>query len=396
MNTKLLESCKNIIEKNMGYTWDQELYLLYDVDSPLAEIVSNGYSTCLEGFKVDYPGAKIHIREFTNPPQPLYRGGMINPENPHSKEQNRVITAHNITENINVWLDHHKKIEVKNEEVVVIDPQIESIKNSLTSLPKNSIVILVQSTNFRLSTFRIRLELFHRWIHVVEHNHLAYIKEIEYDTFIDSLIYRTDEYLRLEHEFSKLSKWASESEIISSNGSVLTFWALENIRGNTGDYTGVENKWGTFPIGEIFTEAVDLSSVHGKCLIDTFPNEDFSINICEPFELIIENWRVLPSQHFPARFQRLYDFVVQFEGEVMVRELWFGLNPAISSATPLSDINFHERKVWVHLSLWKKHGIYGKKLPKSEVQRFHIDVFVALESVLIGGVEVFSQGKWTV
>jgi aminopeptidase len=73
----------------------------------------------------------------------------------------------------------------------------------------------------------------------------------------------------------------------------------------------------------------------------------------------------------------------------MVRELGFGLNPAISTTTPLSDINFYERKVGVHLSLGKKHGIYGKKLPKTEIQRFHIDMFVALESVKIGDERVF-------
>ena len=63
----------------------------------------------------------------------------------------------------------------------------------------------------------------------------------------------------------------------------------------------------------------------------------------------------------------------------MVRELGMGLNTAITTTTPLSDINFYERKIGIHLSLGKKHGIYGKKLPKTEVQRFHIDVFVAVE-----------------
>ena len=207
----------------MAYSGTQDLFLLYDSDSPLARILSQGYIDALQELQESYPDANIQIREFTNPPQPLYRGGLINPENPHAKEQNRVITSHNIAENINIGLDHHKKIDVTTEEVVAIDPQIESIKNSLTSLPKNSIVILVQSTNFRLSTFRIRLELFHRDIHVVEHNHLAYIKESEFDTFIDSLVYRTDEYVRLEQEFTRLSERASDTRIISSNGSVLTF-----------------------------------------------------------------------------------------------------------------------------------------------------------------------------
>jgi aminopeptidase len=387
MNT-LEQACHEILYKNMSYDGIQKLYFLYDTESPLAGMLSDAYKNILP--------SRATLREFKNPPQPLYRGGMINPENPHIEEQKRVITSHNITENTTLGLDQHKKIEVEKEEIVDLDPEIESIKNDLTSLPKGSIVILVQSTNFRLSTFRIRLELFHRGVHVVEHNHLAYIKEGEFDTFIDALTYRTDEYVRLEHEFAKRIKNTNKTKIISNNQSILTFWPLENIRGNTGDYTGIENKWGTFPIGEVFTEARDLSSVNGKVLIDTFPNEDFSINICEPFELIIEKWRVLPSQSFPPTFQRLYDLVVEFEWEVMVRELGFGLNPAISTDTPLSDINFHERKLWVHLSLGKKHGIYGKKLPKTEVQRFHIDVFVDLDSVIIGSERVFEDGEWQI
>lgn len=73
--------------------------------------------------------------------------------------------------------------------------------------------------------------------------------------------------------------------------------------------------------------------------------------------------------------------VASQEGEVMVREIGFGLNPAISSDHPLQDVNFHERKHGVHLSLGKKHGIYGKKLPKDMLQRYHIDVFIHLDRV---------------
>jgi aminopeptidase len=380
---KIEQACHDILSKNMEYQW-KDIYLLYDTESPLARMLAEAYRSVL-------PRGAI-IREFRNPPQPLYRGGMINPDNPHADIQKRVVTSHNISENIALGLNHHKKLEAQSESI--IDPEIESIKDGLTSLPVGSVVILVQSTNFRLSTFRIRLELFHRGVHVVEHNHLAYIPEEEFETFIDSLGYRTDEYIRLEHGFRERIQDAEETKIISSNSCILTFWPLENIRGNTGDYTGTENKGGTFPIGEVFTEAQDLSSVNGKILIDTYPNEDFSLNICEPFELIIEKWRVLPSSHFPSKFQRIYELIVQFEWEVLVRELGFGLNPAISTTTPLSDVNFYERKLWVHLSLGKKHGIYGKKLPKTEVQRFHIDVFVSLETVEIQKEKIFQDGKW--
>ncbi len=80
----------------------------------------------------------------------------------------------------------------------------------------------------------------------------------------------------------------------------------------------------------------------------------------------------------------------------MVRELGMGINTAITRETPLCDINFYERKTGVHLSLGKKHGIYGKKLPKTEIQRFHIDVFLALESVYIGEQRVFEDKKWII
>lgn len=276
------------------------------------------------------------------------------------------------------------------------DSEVNIIKNDLISLPKGSIVILVQSTNFRLSTFRIRLELFNRGIHVVEFNHLAYIPEEEFLIFEESLMYRTTEYVRLHNKFEELANWVQSTRIQSLNGEMLVFWPIEKIRGNTGDYSHSENKGWTFPIWETFTEAIDLVNVNGKCLIDSYPREDFSVEICKPFELIIENGRVLPSDHFPVTFSKLYNWIVQFEWEVLVRELGFGLNPAISTDNPLSDINFYERKVWVHLSLWKKHGIYWKKLPKSETQRFHIDVFVALESVYIGENKIFANGKWIV
>jgi hypothetical protein len=382
------ESCYNILVQNMWYE-NQSIYLLYDTESPLAKILSQAWISVLS--KID----TWTVREFKNPPQPLYRGGLINPDNPHINQQSRIITSHNIEENTRIWLNHHLVIETKNNEDIV-DSEVNIIKNDLISLPKGSIVILVQSTNFRLSTFRIRLELFNRGIHVVEFNHLAYIPEEEFLIFEESLMYRTTEYVRLHNKFEELANWVQSTRIQSLNGEMLVFWPIEKIRGNTGDYSHSENKGWTFPIWETFTEAIDLVNVNGKCLIDSYPREDFSVEICKPFELIIENGRVLPSDHFPVTFSKLYNWIVQFEWEVLVRELGFGLNPAISTDNPLSDIDFYERKVWVHLSLWKKHGIYWKKLPKSETQRFHIDVFVALESVYIGENKIFANGKWIV
>jgi hypothetical protein len=111
----------------MEYT-DQSVYLLYDTESPLALILSDAWISVL-----DHVSA-VTIREFKNPPQPLYRGGLINPDNPHLTEQKRVITVHNIDENKRVGLDHHIVMKTNLDEVQ-IDPQIEDIKNALISLP---------------------------------------------------------------------------------------------------------------------------------------------------------------------------------------------------------------------------------------------------------------------
>lgn len=390
--TQLEQSCHDILVKNMEYT-DQSVYFLYDTESPLARILSDAWISVLTHL------SSATIREFRNPPQPLYRGGLINPDNPHLVEQNRVITSHNIEENKRVWLNHHEIMKT-NIDAVIVDPQIDILKNELMSLPAWSIVILVQSTNFRLSTFRIRLELFHLGIHVVEFNHLAYIQKNEFTTFANSLSYQTDEYVRQEWVLRTLieennAKWGN-MRIQSVNGEFLTFWSLENIRGNTGDYTGTVNKGGTFPLGEVFTESVELDSLNGRCLIESYPREDFSVDHCTPFELVIERGRVLPSPDFPAPFAKLYNWIVEYEWEVMVRELGMWLNIAITTTTPLSDINFYERKIGVHLSLGKKHGIYGKKLPKTMIQRFHIDVFIATEWVYIGDQRIYEDGSWIV
>lgn len=40
--------------------------------------------------------------------------------------------------------------------------------------------------------------------------------------------------------------------------------------------------------------------------------------------------------------------------------------------------------------------MYGKKLPKTEMQRFHIDVFIDVSAVYIGDELVFSHNQWTI
>ncbi len=305
----LEQACSDIIHKNLAYSGEQ-IYLLYDTESPLAERLSTSYKAVL-------PPNSI-VREFVNPPQPLYRGGLLNPDNPHIAEQKRLITTHNIEENIRVGLDHHEVMETTKAEE--IDPQIESIKSELLGLPKGSIAILVQSTNFRLSTFRIRLELFNIGVHVIEFNHLAYIKENEFETFEKTLDYHTDIYIEQLEKFGSYIDRGLTPVCHSSQGHTLTFGAVERARGNTGDYRKSEHKGGTFPIGEIFTEAIDLETVSGEALVESYPGDTFEVIHDTPFLIRVEKGRVLPSDNFPPMFQKIYNFIVEAEGEVMIRE----------------------------------------------------------------------------
>lgn len=174
-------------------------------------------------------------------------------------------------------------------------------------------MILIQSTNFRLSTFRIRLELFNIGVHVIEFNHLAYIRDEEFETFEKSLTYGTDSYLRQEKVFHGYITNGLTPRIVSSQGHVLNYGPVERARGNTGDYSSSEHKGGTFPIGEIFTEAIDLESVSGEALVEAYPGDSFEVVHTEPFLIQIKRGRVLPSTDFPPMFQKVYALIQETE-----------------------------------------------------------------------------------
>lgn len=267
------------------------------------------------------------------------------------------------------------------------------LRNILIQLPAGSLVVMVQSTNFRITDFRIRVELSQHGIHCIEHNHLGYLPEEHYDTYIRSLKYRTPDYVRSTALLNELSEDGQWLELVDKSGLRLKFWALEKFRGNTGDYSKDAVKWWTYPIGEAFSEAKDLSQVTGSAQIFAYPDEKFQIILCEPFTLNIVQGKVIHDATHPAGFLRLMDMIRTHEaGEVLVRELGIGFNTEISGTAPMSDVNAFERQLGVHLSLGKKHGIFGKKLPKTELQKYHIDVFLNIDYLDFSGQKVvFNQ-----
>src|SRR3990167_7312256 len=85
-----------------------------------------------------------------------------------------------------------------------------AVLSIIKELPRGSLVILVQSTSFRLDMFRIRLHLF-EWGHkVIEHPHLQRINEEEFPTYIQSLDYDKEYYHHVGTTLKKLIDRAQE------------------------------------------------------------------------------------------------------------------------------------------------------------------------------------------
>ena len=70
----------------------------------------------------------------------------------------------------------------------------EDVRAAFEPLTPGALVVLIQSTSFRLAAFRIRLELFKRSIKVIEHPHLARITGAEGLIYIDALAYDRSYY----------------------------------------------------------------------------------------------------------------------------------------------------------------------------------------------------------
>ena len=170
---------------------------------------------------------------------------------------------------------------------------------------------------------------------------------------------------------------------------------FESAKLNVGDYTGMKNVGGQFPIGEVFTEARDLESVNGRVRVFAFGDTAFQVNRPErPITLVVEKGRVTGAVDSTPEFEKVLANIRADEGEVWVRELGFGMNRAFTKDRFVSDIGTYERMCGVHLSLGAKHTIYKKPQFTRSAARHHIDVFVVTESVLLDDEAVYRDGVW--
>ena len=273
----------------------------------------------------------------------------------------------------------------------------QTVLAAFEQLTPGDLVVLIQSTSFRLDAFRIRVELFKRSLKVIEHPHLARLPGAQGIIYIDSLAYDRDYYCGVGNAL-KTRIDSARLGIIDSGGEQLVFAsAFEPAKLNVGDYSTMQNVGGQFPIGEVFTEAKDLEAVNGRVRISFFGDTSFTVNKPEkPITLVITKGRVTDVMDSTSEFDRVLANIRIDEGEIWLRELGFGLNRAFTQDRIVSDIGTFERMCGVHLSLGSKHTLFNKPNINKRTAKHHVDVFAVTESVILDNEVIYCDGAWLV
>ncbi len=269
---------------------------------------------------------------------------------------------------------------------------------AFADLSPSSLVVLIQSTNFRLDGFRLRVELFKRELKVIEHVHLSRMPGEQGEHYIEALAYDSSYYRGVGRALKARIDSAPGAVVDSGDGARLVFDSrLESAKLNIGDYSEMNNIGGQFPIGEVFTEAVDLEAVSGRVRIHVFGDTHYLVNRPDtPITLIVDKGRVVGTDNATPEFTAMLAIITRDEGEVWLRELGFGMNRAFSRERRVDDIGTYERMCGIHLSLGAKHGVYAKPGFKRKDARYHVDVFAVTEAVYLGEHQVYRDGAWIV
>jgi len=273
----------------------------------------------------------------------------------------------------------------------------DDVLAAFRAMAAHDLVVLVQSTNFRLEAFRIRVELFKLGLKVIEHVHLSRMPGVQGEHYIAALAYDPAYYRGIGQKL-KARIDAAGSAVVHGGGEQLVFASrLESAKLNIGDYSAMNNVGGQFPIGEVFTEAQDLEAVNGRVQVHVFGDTAYLVNRpAEPITLVVERGRVVDAIGSTPAFDQVLANIRAEEGEVWLRELGFGMNRAFTRERRVDDIGTYERMCGIHLSLGAKHGVYQKPGFKRKDARFHIDVFAVTDAVYLDDERVYDDGAWTV
>ena len=262
-------------------------------------------------------------------------------------------------------------------------------------LAPGDLVVLVQSTSFRLDAYRIRLELFRRGLRVVEHPHLARMTGSEVELYVEALAYDRGYYRGVGAALKERIDRARTAVVVSGGERLVFSGGLEPAKLNVGDYRGLANVGGQYPIGEVFTESRALEAVNGRVRIAFFGDRRFEVNRPQrPITLVVEHGRVTGLHDATPELEAVLADIRHDEGEVRVRELGLGLNRALTAQRVVNDIGTFERMCGVHLSLGAKHASFAKPEVDRSRARHHVDVFAQTEAVWLDEERVFSDGAW--
>jgi aminopeptidase len=263
-------------------------------------------------------------------------------------------------------------------------------------LKPNDLVVLLQTSNFRLDDFRIRLHLFNQKLKVIEHMHLYRNDESVWDVYIDSLSYDKNWYETMGNTLQTILAETQQLTITANESTLVVDGGLEIPKLNIGNYNGMENIGGTFPIGEVFTEGKDFAGMNGEIKVYAFANQEFTISFHEPFVVKIEHGMIIGyGDNTPEEFKQIVELVKTYE-RPLIREIGFGLNRAITKERYLGDITAFERILGMHMSLGEKHSVYKKPDIRTNKTKFHIDLFIVVDKATADEMVVFENGTYCI
>ena len=263
------------------------------------------------------------------------------------------------------------------------------------ALSPRDLVVLIQSTDFRLNEFRIRIQLFQRKLKVIDHLHLYRNTPDSWETYINALAYDPTWYRGVGRKLQERLASTKELRFLGAGMELVVSGGLEMPKVNIGDYTGMENIGGTFPIGEVFTEAVDLTAMHGSLMVYAYADTDYHTGMHEPFRVDISDGLITGcGNNTPESFVKILELVKENERPIL-REIGFGLNRAITREHYLKDITAFERIFGLHFSLGEKHTVYKKQGITADKTRFHVDIFPLIEQVYADDVCIFENNTFT-
>jgi aminopeptidase len=289
----------------------------------------------------------------------------------------------------------------KAQSFVLEEHSKEELLEKIFALAEGDLVVLIQSENFRLSPFRLRVELFKRGFQVIEHLHLNRHEGVEQEHYLEALSYDPVYYRTIGPELKGILDEASHLRVKSLNGALLE---LESPQGekifeaasmNIGDYREMTNVGGLFPIGEVFTEARDLTLLSGTVDLFAYADPQFCVSWPDrPIRLVIQGGQVVQVENETPDFAAILDRIREDEQVVWVREIGLGLNRAFSSRNRVRDAATYERVQGMHLSLGAKHSVYPKPGLSRRQARHHVDVFVDLASFEVDQKNLWLDNAW--